>query len=369
MSLTFSPELIVSLSIQCTVMLLITRGLALRARNSTEADRIWGHGQLATLVICVAGLVIPHIRLLQHDQSLMLLHTIAQSGTFRMLFSSFVFVWIAGVILLLLRTMMSLIQTDRIVRRARQFSAAMESDCPQRVIYSKETKEIQDQLQTSLLYSNETTTPFCWQLHSPVVVLPEALQSFPEEELDAVLRHELAHLKARHPLRLFLQTMIEVLLWCHPLVWRLSREASIQRELASDLAANSSARQATVFLRAMVRLAEDCRSHANRLVAGLEFTGRGCSMIQARVDQLLSIEWSGNSHPQSRLRPILCLWITAWVVTLAWIPVNAQATDRTILSPWPALSAAILHECGIPARDYEQDSHRLRLSHSSEFPH
>jgi bla regulator protein BlaR1 len=368
-SLTLVPELIVSLCLQCTVVLLITRWLALRARFSTEADSIWGHGHLATLVICVAGVAMPHVRLLQHDQSLQILNTIAQSGLFRVLFSVFVLVWLTGVVLLSIGTVLSLIQTDRIVLRARQLSAAMGSEDAPQARFCKDTRQALDQLRAILLYSNETTTPFCWQLHSPVIVLPEALRSFPDEELDAVLRHEIAHLKARHPLRLFLQTVIEVLFWCHPLVWRLSWEANIQRELASDLTANSSARQATIFLQAMVRLAEDCRSIPNRLVAGLGFTGKGRSMIQARVDQLLSIEWSGNSHPQCRLRHIACLWLATCIVMLAWIPVNAQVTDRTVLSPWPSLSAAILHECGIPVRDYEQDSHRLRVSHSDEFPH
>jgi len=142
----------------------------------------------------------------------------------------------------------------------------------------------------------------------------------------------------------------------------------LQRELASDLAANQSASQAVVLLKGMVRLAEYCTARSGiRLIAGLGFAGSGRSMIQARVDQLLSLDWSGRMNSRYSGRSVARLWIAAIAASFLWMPVNAQVTDRTLLSPWPSMSAAVLHECGIMARDYEQDSHRLGHRQNAEM--
>jgi hypothetical protein len=125
--------------------------------------------------------------------------------------------------------------------------------------------------------------------------------------------------------------------------------------------ANHSASQAATFLRGMVRLAEFCTTRNHGLVAGLRFGGSGRSIIQRRVDQILSLDWSSTETQVSRntLLQQSALMAVAIIAALIWIPLNPDVTGRTILSPWPAVTAAVLHEAGIEVRDYEVDRHRL----------
>lgn len=74
-----------------------------------------------------------------------------------------------------------------------------------------------------------------WQ---PVVLVPAALLSgMPAELLEALLAHELAHIKRHDYLVNLLQSAIEVVLFYHPAVWWLSNCIRNEREqIADDLA-------------------------------------------------------------------------------------------------------------------------------------
>lgn len=69
----------------------------------------------------------------------------------------------------------------------------------------------------------------------PMIVLPIGLATrMPADWLDAVLAHELAHVR-RHDLALRLvQRSVEILLFFHPVVWWLSRQIDHAREEACD---------------------------------------------------------------------------------------------------------------------------------------
>ncbi|UGQ46853.1 M56 family metallopeptidase [Massilia endophytica] len=69
----------------------------------------------------------------------------------------------------------------------------------------------------------------------PVVLVPAALMSgLPTELLQALLAHELAHVRRFDYLVNLLQNAIETLLFYHPAVWWLSRRVRAERELIAD---------------------------------------------------------------------------------------------------------------------------------------
>jgi beta-lactamase regulating signal transducer with metallopeptidase domain/predicted nucleic acid-binding Zn-ribbon protein len=74
----------------------------------------------------------------------------------------------------------------------------------------------------------------------PVVLVPAALLSgMPPDFLEALLAHELAHLKRFDFIINLLQNAIETLLFYHPAVWWISKQIRIEREqIADDLAAS-----------------------------------------------------------------------------------------------------------------------------------
>ncbi|MES2298502.1 MAG: M56 family metallopeptidase [Pseudomonadota bacterium] len=73
----------------------------------------------------------------------------------------------------------------------------------------------------------------------PIVLVPAALISgMPAHLLEALLAHELAHIRHLDYLSNLLQNVIEVLMFYHPAVWWISRQIRIEREhIADDFAA------------------------------------------------------------------------------------------------------------------------------------
>ena len=74
----------------------------------------------------------------------------------------------------------------------------------------------------------------------PVVLLPASLATgMPPDLLEALLAHEMAHIKRYDYLVNLIQSAIEIVLFYHPTVWWLSNRIRIEREqIADDLAAS-----------------------------------------------------------------------------------------------------------------------------------
>ncbi|HEU4374467.1 MAG TPA: M56 family metallopeptidase [Telluria sp.] len=80
-------------------------------------------------------------------------------------------------------------------------------------------------------------TAGCWR---PVILLPASLVSgMPVDLLEALLAHELAHIRRHDYLVNLVQSAIEIVLFYHPAVWWLSGRIRLEREqIADDVAAN-----------------------------------------------------------------------------------------------------------------------------------
>ena len=72
-------------------------------------------------------------------------------------------------------------------------------------------------------------------LWRPVILLPVGLaQHLTRAEMDAVLAHELCHLRRRDNLLTALHMLVEGLFWFHPLVWWIGQRLCEERERACD---------------------------------------------------------------------------------------------------------------------------------------
>jgi len=78
-------------------------------------------------------------------------------------------------------------------------------------------------------------SPLIWCGRKPVLLLPEPLwSSLSREQRDAILLHELAHLKRRDHLLRWADAATAVAYWWHPLVWLLRRQVREQADLSCD---------------------------------------------------------------------------------------------------------------------------------------
>jgi beta-lactamase regulating signal transducer with metallopeptidase domain len=183
------------------------------------------------LLLTIASITLPHPRLCVPAATLdarQLLNA-ASAGTW--LGGGALVAWAAGAAVHVTMLAVSSWQTARLFRRCRPVSDDLAA---QYGLRSGDGNGVR------LLAGPDVPGPVCWQWQRFVIAVPERLLSFPADELQAVLRHELAHLRFGHPLQLFLQRVVGALYWFHPAVRWALRRASHDREFLCDAESVSS---------------------------------------------------------------------------------------------------------------------------------
>ncbi len=108
-----------------------------------------------------------------------------------------------------------------------------------------------------LLESGEAAVPMLAGLLKPAVLLPlRVITGLHEDEVEAILAHELAHLVRRDAWSHLAQVAIETLLFYHPAVWWIGRVARQERENAADDLALAVCADRRVYAGALAHLAE-----------------------------------------------------------------------------------------------------------------
>ena len=134
----------------------------------------------------------------------------------------------------------------------------------------------------------------------PMILLPPCLMTGCDvDQLEALLAHELAHIRRWDLLVNLTQRVVEALLFFHPAVWYVSRRISIEREHACDDLVISTGWRPLDYCRALIGLAEACAMPRQPLVVApisISAFGRGSSDFRQRILRLAGE--SAESKPQ-----------------------------------------------------------------------
>jgi len=85
-----------------------------------------------------------------------------------------------------------------------------------------------------MLLAHPSEGPLLLGMVHPVIIVPEAMLSGSEEELQLALAHELAHVRRRDIFWGWLPVLVELLFFFHPLVYLARREYRLAQEIATD---------------------------------------------------------------------------------------------------------------------------------------
>jgi beta-lactamase regulating signal transducer with metallopeptidase domain len=159
---------------------------------------------------------------------------IATTGALDAVLPWLVALWACGAALMLLRTAVGLHWVAHLRRRAQRIA---EGEWAQRMQALSRRFGLGD---VPLAVFEGDGGPLVAGLWRPMVFVPASLLAkMPPELLEALLAHELAHIRRHDYLANLLQRAAEALLFFHPVVWWLSRRVRQERELvADDLAAS-----------------------------------------------------------------------------------------------------------------------------------
>lgn len=154
----------------------------------------------------------------------------------------------------------------------------------------------------------------------PVILIPaSALTGLSTRQLEALLAHELAHVRRYDYLVNLLQTVIETLLFYHPAVWWVSRQARVERENCCDDLAVAACGDVLTYARALADL-EQLRTNA---APQLAIAADGGSLL-SRIHRLVETP----PPPSHRSTPALAGFIVLVAVFIVWA--GARTTTATL---------------------------------------
>ena len=193
----------------------------------------------------------------------------------------------------------------------------------------------------SVRISMMTDSPATLGFLRPVILLPPAVAlGVTPQQLEALLAHELAHIRRHDYLVNVLQMLAETLFFYHPAVWWVSRRIRIERELCCDDIAVNACGDAVGYAQALTRVA---RLQFAR--PGMTVGATGGAFLQ-RIHRLLGVA--------STTKPVSPLWIAAasvvLIVAVMFTGPYAQSQSPGTLAPVDANNDTVLRGRVVDAR-------------------
>lgn len=123
---------------------------------------------------------------------------------------------------------------------------------------------------TEILLSRASLEPGIFGIVRPVLVWPERISARLEDaHLEAILAHELLHVRRRDNLAAAIHMVVEASFWFHPLVWWLGMRLVEERERACDEEVLESGRERQIYAESILKICEFCVESPLACVSGV----------------------------------------------------------------------------------------------------
>jgi len=173
-----------------------------------------------------------------------------------------------------------------------------------------------------LLISGIAVVPSVIGWFRPVILLPvAAVAGLTPEQLEAILAHELAHIRRHDYLVNMIQVVIETLLFYHPAVWWISNIIRTAREDCCDDLAVAACGNRIAYARALSAM-EDLRAAPMPSIAA---TGGN---LLLRIRRIVGL--SDADAPKGK--PILAILTVAFILGIV-IPMGCMQPEKTPVDP------------------------------------
>ncbi|HJQ68424.1 MAG TPA: M56 family metallopeptidase [Blastocatellia bacterium] len=226
-------------------------------------------------------------------------------------------VWLFGVLALSARLAGGFVQARRLRRRDTQ-----EVSTRRQQLFADLARRLRVSKPVVLLESSLVQSPMAMGWLRPVILIPaSALVGLTPEQLEAIIAHELAHIRRHDYLVNLLQTVIETLLFYHPAAWWVSRQIRNERENCCDDMAVAACGDALVYARALTKVE---RLRKARLELAVTANG---GILMNRINRLVGAEPPRAYHSAGLVTCLIA------ILTLAAIVAGTQ------LSPFPNSTA------------------------------
>jgi len=208
--------------------------------------------------------------------------------------------------------------------------------------------------------------PGVFGVFRPVLLLPDGiLDRLTPEQLQAVVAHELCHIRYRDNLVGALHMFVETVFWFHPLVWWMGNRMVEERELACDEEVLGMGSQPRVYADAILNV---CKLYVESPmacvsgVAGADLKKRIAGIMSNRVAARLSFVKKAALAIAATLS--VAVPIIVGVMNAPMVQAQARSSVQSGDAVMPKFEVASIRACGSsigPKRNPRDDLSRERL--------
>ncbi|MBS0263608.1 MAG: HEAT repeat domain-containing protein, partial [Planctomycetes bacterium] len=252
-------------------------------------------------------------------------------------------------------------------RRLRQLATVVADPALLEIVH-RLARRLELKVAPVIAWCGEISIPVVVGVLRPMILLPSAVVSgLTPDQLQALLLHELAHIRRFDPIVNLLQRVIEALLFFHPVVWFVSRRVRVMREHAADdmvLAAGwNRPRYADALLRAAELASAFAYPDPARQATVLGAAGTSQSEFKVRVLRLIE----ESQAPKLQVSPsgvLACLLLFAAIGIVACLQATSSETTSDH-SDTP--QAAVPVDDAVPGSQAEEPT-RLQILNADGSP-
>jgi len=162
--------------------------------------------------------------------------------------------WLCGFVAVLFTWWVRWRRMSRVLREARPLREGREAEILRRLERAAGARRPME-----VFLSQTPLEPGIFGIARPVLILPEGIsQRLDGPHLEAILAHEVCHVRRRDNLAAAVHMVVEALFWFYPLVWWLSGRLVEERERACDEGVLALGSDRQIYARSLLRTCEFC---------------------------------------------------------------------------------------------------------------
>ena len=207
----------------------------------------------------------------------------SESALWRLASPYVVTFYVVGVLLMLARLLLAIGGGERLRRCSFPVKDREILEC-----LATKVTELGMRVVPTIAKCERVAAPIIVGVFKPTILLPVAILSeLSPSQIEAILTHELAHIRRWDHVANLLQRIVESLLFFHPAVWYVSRCVSRERENCCDDMVLATGAEATGYAELLVRIAEMTQFQRPAPAAALAASGAHPTKLRERVLRVL----------------------------------------------------------------------------------
>lgn len=229
-------------------------------------------------------------------------------------------IWVCGCFVVLARWIFAWRSTAALAREAEPVSEGREFDALRRA-----ERRTHIRRPIALAFSSREIEPGVFGMIRPVLLWPIGLSNrLDDAQIDAIMVHEVEHVRRRDNLTTAIHATVEALFWFHPLVRWMTARLNEERERACDESVIEGNAKPEVYADGILKVCAFCLEPPTPCVAGVSGAD-----LKDRIVRIMT-KRSGTALSLGRK---LALAATAWVVVLVPIGFGVLHGQQAPSSP------------------------------------